>query len=89
VGKSRGTPSRSAFASTKNRELFDAAIAAGWQCWVQGNGHVRCRNPITGNSFTLSTTLKGGENRAALNNRADARRAGLDVWLALEEERTH
>lgn len=81
-GKKKGTqPSRAAFASTKNRDLFDAAIAAGWTCVMQGNGHVRCTNPRTGKWFDMSTTMSGGQNRAALNNRSQARRAGLDVWL--------
>jgi len=83
MGKSNkdGPPNRGAFRSTKNRDLFDAAIAAGWMCVMQGNGHVRCTNPLTGDWFDMSTTLSGGSNRAYLNNRSQARRAGLDVWL--------
>jgi len=66
------------------RALFDAAIAANWTCVVLGNGHVKCTNPATGTWFDMSTTLKGG--RGYKNNRAQARRAGLDVWLTISTD---
>lgn len=80
MGRKPKAPLRGAFTSDKNRALYDTAIRSGWRCQMMGSGHVRCINPATGEGFVLSVTLKGGVNRAYLNNRSAARRAGLDVW---------
>jgi hypothetical protein len=61
----------------KMRDLFRRAIGAGWSPKVLGNGHLRLTGP-TGSSFTLSMTSDCGA-RAYKNDRAQAKRAGLDV----------
>jgi hypothetical protein len=61
------------------RDLFDLAIQQGWTASVMGDGHIRLSSPTGSSAFFLSTTAKDGNFRAHRNNRAAARRAGLDV----------
>lgn len=60
----------------RTRALVERAVAAGWQWRVTGTGHVALTGPA-GESLVMSATPS--DHRGYLNNRARARRLGLDV----------
>lgn len=61
----------------RERALYQRAVEAGWMPKVLGDGHLRLTSP-SGAVFVLSMTTNGG-GRSYRNDKAGAKRAGLDV----------
>ena len=74
-GNSKLRSIRRGFQSRYIRDMFDAALAAGWAWRMAGSTHVLLLPPQGGATITLSTTSKTG----AMLTRVRLRAVGLDV----------